>query len=173
MVGRVRRDIVAVGLCAAAALVIGVAWFFGWPGEPVPPTVPAAPQANSAVIDDLAARIAGVESKIKAPATPVSDPAAAARADALEKSLAALRTEIAGQRAQSEKLAAAVNEVKSAPRETPAPVDLSAINERLAQIERATRAQTAAIAQEAHDRAPAARPEPASGPTRTTTNPQR
>jgi hypothetical protein len=78
----------------------------------------------------------------------VSDPAAAPRADALEKSLAALRTEIAGQRAQSEKLAAAVNEVKSAPSETSAPVDLSAINERLAQIERAARAQTAAIAQE-------------------------
>jgi hypothetical protein len=140
--------IAALSGASAAALVIGVAWFFGWPGEPVPPTVPAAPQANSAVIDDLAARIAGVESKIKAPAAPVSDPAAAARADALEKSLAALRSEIAGQRAQSEKLAAAVNEVKSAPRETPAPVDLSAINERLAQIERATRAQTAAIAQE-------------------------
>ena len=140
--------IAALSGASAAALVIGVAWFFGWPGEPVPPTVPAAPQAHSAVIDDLAARIAGVESKIKAPAAPVSDPAAAARADALEKSLAALRSEIAGQRAQSEKLAAAVNEVKSAPRETPAPVDLSAINERLAQIERATRAQTAAIAQE-------------------------
>ena len=57
--------------------------------------------------------------------------------------------DIAGQRAQSEKLAAALNEVKSAPRETSAPpVDLSAINERLAQIEGATRAQTAAIAQQ-------------------------
>ncbi len=87
--------------------------------------------------------------RARAPVAPASDPAAAARADALEKSLAALRSEIAGQRAQSEKLAAAVNEVKSAPRETVAPpVDLSAINDRLAQIERAARAQTAAIAQQ-------------------------
>jgi len=147
--GRVSAAIIAaLSGASAAVLVIGVAWFAGWPGEPVPPVAPAAPQVSSAAIDDLAARIAGVESKIKTPATPVSDPAAAARADALEKSLAALRTEIAGQRAQSEKLAAAVNELKSAPSETSAPVDLSAINERLAQIERAARAQTAAIAQE-------------------------
>jgi hypothetical protein len=147
--GRISAAIIAaISGAGAAALVIAVAWFAGWPGETVPPAAPAAPQVSSAAIDDLAARIAGVESKIKTPATPVSDPAAAPRADALEKSLAALRTEIAGQRAQSEKLAAAVNEVKSAPSETSAPVDLSAINERLAQIERAARAQTAAIAQE-------------------------
>ena len=149
--GRVSAAIIAaLSGASAAALVIGVAWFAGWPGEPVPPAATAAPQVNSPAIDDLAARLAGVESKIKAPATPAapaSDPAAAARADALEKSLAALRTEIAGQRAQSEKLAAALNDVKSAPRESPPPVDLSAINERLAQIERATRAQSAEIAQ--------------------------
>jgi hypothetical protein len=144
--------IAAISGAAAAALVIAAAWFAGWPGEPVPPAVPAAPQISSAALDDLAARVAGVESKIKAPAapSPTSDPAAAARADALEKSLAALRTEIAGQRAQSEKLAAALNDVTSAPRETSAPVDLSAIDERLTQIEHATRAQTAAIA---HDNA--------------------
>jgi hypothetical protein len=147
--GRVSAAIIAaISGAGAAALVIAVAWFAGWPGETVPSAAPAAPQVSSAAIDDLAARVAGLESKIKTPATPVSDPAAAARSDALEKSLAALRTEIAGQRAQSEKLAAAVNEVKSAPRETSAPVDLSAINERLAQIERAARAQTAVIAQE-------------------------
>jgi hypothetical protein len=151
--GRVSAAIIAaLSGAGAAALMLAVAWFAGWPGEPVPPAVPAAPRVNSSVIDDLAARVAGVETKIKTPAapvSPVSDPAAAARADALETSLAALRSEIAGQRAQSEKLAAAVNEVKSAPRETAAPpVDLSAINERLAQIERASRAQTAAIAQQ-------------------------
>jgi hypothetical protein len=143
--------IAAIFGAGAAALVIAAAWIAGWPGEPAPPAVPAAPQLSSAALDDLAARVAGVESKIKAPATPAapaSDPAAAARADALEKSLAALRSEIAGQRAQSEKLAAALNEVTSAPRETPAPVDLSAIDERLAQIERTTRAQNAAIAQD-------------------------
>jgi len=148
--GKVSSAIVAA-LCgaSAAALVIGAAWVFGWPGQQVPSVAPTAPQVSSAALDDLAARVAGVESKIKTPVTAASDPAAAARADALEKSLAALRTEIASQRAQSEKLAAALDEVKSAPRETSAPpVDLSAINERLAQIEGATRAQTAAIAQE-------------------------
>jgi hypothetical protein len=142
--------VAALSGASAAALVLGAAWFLGWP-EPVQPAAPAAPQVNSAGIDDLAARVAGIEAKIKAPATsaaPAADPAAAARAEALDKSLAALRSEIAGQRAQSEKLAAAVNDVKSAPRETAPPVDLSAINERLAQIERASRAQGAAIAQE-------------------------
>lgn len=138
----------AMSGAATAALVIAAAWFSGWPGEPVPATAPAAPQANSAAMDDLAARLAGVEFKIKTPAASASDPTAAARVDALEKSLAALRSDIAGQRAQSEKLAAVVTEVKSAPRESAAAVDLTAINERLAQIERATRAQSAAIAQE-------------------------
>jgi len=56
--------------------------------------------------------------------------------------------ELASARAQSEKLAAAVNDVKSAPRESAPPPDLSVINERLAQIERTTSAQTAEIAQE-------------------------
>ena len=111
-----------------------------------------APQVNSAVnsatVDDLAARIAGIESRISKPAVAAPDPAAAARAEALEKSLAALRSELASQRAQSEKLASAINDAKSAPREAAPSVDLSAINERIAQIERAARAQSAAIAQE-------------------------
>ena len=47
-----------------------------------------------------------------------------------------MRTELAAARAQSEKLAALVDEMKSVPRESPPPPDLSAINERLAQIER-------------------------------------
>jgi hypothetical protein len=68
--------------------------------------------------------------------------------DALEKSLASLRGELSDLRAQSEKLAATINEVKSAPRESAPPVDLSAINERIAGLERAARAQASAIAQE-------------------------
>ncbi|QWG13443.1 hypothetical protein KMZ29_01435 [Bradyrhizobium sediminis] len=140
--------IAAVSGAGAAALVIAVAWLAGWPQ--VPP--PAAPQVNSAVnsaaVDDLAVRIAGIESRISKPAVAAPDPAAAARAEALEKSLAALRSELASQRAQSEKLASAINDAKSAPREAAPSVDLSAINERIAQIERAARAQSAAIAQE-------------------------
>src|ERR1700682_2080520 len=93
-------------------------------------------------------RVASIEPKARKPATPAPDPAAAARMEALEKSLASLRGELASARAQSEKLVAAVNEVKSTPRESSLSPDLSAINGRLAQIERATRAQTAEIAQE-------------------------
>jgi hypothetical protein len=136
--------IAPVSGAVAAALVIGVGWILGWPAVPATPT---APQVNAAVIDDLVARIASVESKTsKPPAAP--DAGATARIEALEKSLAALRGELAALRAQSEKLAAAVNDVKSAPRETPPPPDLSAINERIAGLERAIRAQTSEITQE-------------------------
>jgi hypothetical protein len=132
--------IAPVSGAVAAALVIGVAWMLGWPA----PQAPGAPQA--AAIDDLAARVASVESKIGKPATP--DPAMTGRVETLEKSVAALRGEFAGLRAQSEKLATTLNDAKATPREATAAVDLSAINERIAQIERATRAQSAEIAQE-------------------------
>jgi hypothetical protein len=124
----------------AAALVIGVAWMLGWPA----PAAPGTPQA--AAIDEFAARVASLESKIGKPAAP--DPAVTGRIDALEKSLAALRGELGSLRAQSEKLASALNDAKATPRESAGTVDLSAINERIAQIERATRAQSAEIAQE-------------------------
>jgi hypothetical protein len=129
----------------AAALVIGVAWMLGWPAVVAPS---AAPKVDTAAIDGLAARIASLESKTGAPPAAAPDPAIAARIETLEKSLASLRGELASVRAQSDKLTAAVNDVKSAPHETSAPPDLSAINERLAQIERTTSAQTAEIAQD-------------------------
>jgi hypothetical protein len=137
----------AVSGAAAAALVIAVAWLAGWPGEAAPPIAPA-PLVNSAAIDDLAARVASVESKAGKPAAAAADPAAAARLDALEKSLTALRADVAGMRTQSEKLSADVSAVTSAPRENSPPPDLSGINDRLAQLERDTRAQTSEIAQE-------------------------
>jgi hypothetical protein len=71
--------------------------------------------------------------------------------ETLEKSLTALRGELATARAQGEKLAAAINEVRSAPRadgSAPAP-DLSGINEQISRIESAVRAQAAEIAQQA------------------------
>jgi hypothetical protein len=136
--------VAAVSGVVAASLVICVAWILGWPA----PAPPAAPLANTAAVDDLAARIASIESKAGKPEVPTADPAVVARVDALEKSLAALRGDLAGLHAQSEKLAAVVNDVKSAPRDASAPIDLSAINERIAGIERATRAQSAEIAQE-------------------------
>ena len=141
--------IAAVSGAVAASLVIGVAWVLGWPA----PAAPGAAQinstvVNSAIVDDLAARVAGMESKANQPAAAAPDPAAAARVEGLEKSLAALRGEVSSLRAQSEKLAAGLNEAKSAPRESSAPVDLSAVNERIAGIERAIRAQSAGTAQD-------------------------
>jgi hypothetical protein len=137
--------IAPVSGAVAASLVICVAWMLGWPAVPA---TPAPPQVTAAAVDDLAARLAKVESKTAKPAVSAPDPAAAARVEALEKSIASLRGELATARAQSEKLVAGINDIKSAPRETAAPVDLSAINERLAGLERATRAQTAEMAQE-------------------------
>jgi hypothetical protein len=125
----------------AAALVMAVAFLLGWPGAP------AAPPVNTSAIDDLAARIADVESRISKPAASAPDPAVASRLDALEKSAAALRGDLAALRAQSDKLAANVNDVKSPPREAAPPPDLAAINERIAQIERAVRAPSSAIAE--------------------------
>jgi hypothetical protein len=150
--GRSRSAISTVAISAvsgalAAALVIAVAWLAGWPGEAAPPAA-SAPPVNSAAIDDLAARVASVESKAAKPAAAAADPVAAARLDALEKSLTALRADVAGMGTQSEKLAADVSAVKSAPRENSPPPDLSGINDRLAQLERDTRAQTSEIAQE-------------------------
>jgi hypothetical protein len=138
--------IAAVSGAVSASLVICVGWILGWPA--VLPTTSAGPPFNAAVIDDLAARVASIESKTGKPAVPVPDSAAAARMEALEKSLASLRGDLSGLRAQSEKLAAAVNDLKATPRESSLSPDLSAITERLSQIERATRAQTAEIAQE-------------------------
>jgi hypothetical protein len=131
----------------AAALVIGVASWLGWPGEAAPPP-PAAPSVNSAALDDLAARIASVENKTGKPAPAAPDTATLARLDALEKSATALRGDLSGLRAQSEKLAADVSAVKSAPRDSATAPDLTAIDARIAGLERAARAQSAAIAQE-------------------------
>ena len=127
----------------AATLVIAVGWVLGWPAVQAPTPVP---QFTAATIDDLTARIAGLETKT---GKPVADPATAVRIEAMEKSLAALRGEISAARAQADKLASVVNDVKSTPRDGAAPaIDLSAVNERIAGIENATRTQGAEIAQQ-------------------------
>ena len=139
----------ALSGASTAALVLALAWWLGWPGQPEPP---AAPPANSAAVEDLAARVAGLETKTSKPTAAVADPAPSGRVDALEKSLTALRGEVANSRGQSDKLAAAINEVKAAPRETAAGAaaapDLGPINDRIAAIESAVRAQKSAIAQD-------------------------
>ena len=128
----------------AAALVIGVGSMLGWPAIQ-PASAPPAPQLSTA-IDALTARVAGLEPKV---GKPVPDPASAARTEALEKTVAALRAELAATRAQGEKLASAVNEVKSAPRgDGAASPDLSGIDERIAKVESQMRTQGAEIAQQ-------------------------
>src|SRR6201985_3048943 len=72
----------------AAALVIAVGWMLGWPAVQAPP---AAPQVTASALDDLGTRVAGLEAKTS---KPVSDSAAASRIDALDKSLAALRSDV-------------------------------------------------------------------------------
>jgi hypothetical protein len=130
----------------AAALVIGVGWLLGWPA--VQTASPAAPQVNAAAVDELTTRVASLESKASK-AVPATDAAATARIDTLEKSITALRGELAASRAQSETLAAAINEVKAAPRDGAAPApDLSGINERIARIDSAVRTQAAALSQQ-------------------------
>jgi hypothetical protein len=126
---------------AAAALVIGVGWMLGWPA--VQPPAPAAPQVSAAAVDDLRARLAGVEAKVNKSAAP--DQANAARMAALEKSFASLRDELSATRGQSDKLAAQINGLKSAPGDPAPAVDMSAINERLDQLERTARADDAPL----------------------------
>ena len=156
----------------AAALVV---WAIGWPGKPATPAPPPqpdsaaidalnarlasveskaaapapAPQVDNAAIDALAARLASVESKAAAPAAAAPaapDPALAAHVDAVEKSVATLRDQLAGTDARSQQLSSAIEAVKSAPPQTPPPPDLSAINQRLAQIEDAAKALSAEVA---------------------------
>jgi hypothetical protein len=161
------------GAGAAAAVI----WTMGWPGEaaaPAPPpqvnnatldalagrvasveskaaapAPPPPPQLNDAAIDALAARLASVESKAAAPAapTPTPDPALAAHLDALEKSVATLRDELNAAGGRSQQLTAELEAIKAASRQTPPPPDLSAINNRLAQIEAAAKTLSVEAAQ--------------------------
>lgn len=124
----------------AAALVIAVGWLLGWPAVQAPP---AAPQVTSATVDALTARVAAVEAKAGRPA---ADPALAARIDALEKSAGTLRSDIANLRAQFDKTASALNDAKSAP--STAGADLAALNDRITQLERASRTERAELAQQ-------------------------
>ncbi|WP_407157431.1 COG4223 family protein [Bradyrhizobium sp. STM 3557] len=122
----------------AAALVIGVGWMLGWP-QVQPPS--AAPQLTT-VVEGINARVNGLEAKLGK-----ADSTAAARLDTLDKSLAAVRGDVAALRAQSDKIAATANELKAMPREASSQIDLSALNARLDQIERLSRSQSAALAQ--------------------------
>ena len=132
----------------AAALVVAVLWWLGWPAVQAPTP---APQASAAAVDELTGRVATLESKTAKTPPPVTDPAVTARLDAIEKSVATLHGDLATLRTQSDKLAASVREAKTAvageAAASAAPtVDLSAINERLDKIEGVNREQAAGIA---------------------------
>ncbi len=70
------------------------------------------------------------------------------RVDALEKSLAALRGDLGNVRAQSDRLAATVDEAKGASTAPANAPDLAGITERIARIEQTIRAQGAEIAKD-------------------------
>src|SRR6516162_10099243 len=118
----------------AASLVILVGWMLGWP-KVLPP--PAVPQVNTAAIDDLGKRVAAVEGKINKP-----DPLGAVLPGSFLKQVKDLQNDVANLRAQEDKLAASVNDMKSVPRESAGAIDLSDVNARIAKIEDALRART-------------------------------
>ena len=103
----------------AAVLVIGAAKLANWPPAPVAPVAPVLTNAATKPdVDALGARLAKIETEVGkpvAPPQPVADPAVTARLGALEKALSALREDVAAARAQGEKAAAALNDVRSAP----------------------------------------------------------
>lgn len=130
----------------AAVLVMAVVWAVGWPAETARPIA----ETNANAIETLSSRVSELEARTSKPAAP--DAALSSRLDALEKSLAGLRTDVAGARARSEKFATELDAVKSAPpasASAAASPDLTAIESRLAEIERASRAERDSLAQAA------------------------
>jgi hypothetical protein len=146
---RVLSKLVApVAGAVAAVLVLGAFWAGGLIGkpEPVAPAVSPTQFDNVAAnVGDLTARVARVEAAAKsAPAAPAVDPTLAGRTESLEKSLSAVREEIGKLNGQLRTITASLNELKAMPRDgavaaVPVP-DLGPLNERLTQLEEATRA---------------------------------
>jgi len=138
--------VAAVTGAATAALVIAIAWAVGWPGETARPIA----EINAGAIDALTSRMVDLETRAAKPAA--ADPALPARFDALEKSIASLRNDLAAARARSDKLATELDAAKSASSASaaaPAAPDLSPIEARLTEIERAVRSQSDNITQAA------------------------
>src|SRR5580692_9616283 len=136
--------VAAVTGAVTAVLVIAIAWAVGWPAETARPVA----ENNAGAIETLSSRLAELEGQVSKPVA--SDTALSSRLEVLEKSVAGLKTDIAGARAQTSKLAGAIEATKSAPPASvaaPAPPDLTAIEGRLAEVERATRTDSERIAQ--------------------------
>lgn len=125
----------ALAGATAAAVVVGGAWLAWQANNPSRPA--------DAAVGALAARVASVEAR---PST-APDAAIASRIDALEKSVASMRSEVAAAKSQAERAAAAANDAKSGSAAAPA-VDLAPITQRLGQIERTTGDLKTAAAQQ-------------------------
>lgn len=130
---------------AAAIVVIAIAWALL--GSHYETHEQATHDSNSKALGYLASRIDDLDSRVSAPGAP--DAASAARLDGIEKSIAALRSDLAGARARSDRLASQLEAAKSAPSSSANAADLSAIEQRLDQIERTTRSDSEKITQNA------------------------
>ncbi|MGP9814132.1 COG4223 family protein [Rhodopseudomonas sp. NSM] len=122
------------------------------------PAAGAAPVADATTIDALAARLASLEARpaptgAESAATPsvAADPALAGKVEALEKTVASLRDDLADLRSRSEQLATAVKDARAtSATDTPASdrpaadsaAALAAINARLADLEQAAKPAT-------------------------------
>lgn len=129
----------------AALLVLGVLWLNGLIGQRQlqPPTVsPSQFESVAANVGDLSARLARLEAvAARPPATPV-DTAMASRLDALERTLADLRNDLAQAKEQNAAATATVNDLKSATREGTGAPDLAPLTERLSRLEQAVKTLT-------------------------------
>jgi hypothetical protein len=137
----------------AALIVFGALWAAGLIGPPqaAQPSVSTTQFDNVAAnVGDLTARLARVEAAAgKAPA-PAVDPALTGRTEALEKSLAAAREEVARLNTQLRNVTSSLNDLRSMPRDGSAPApDFAPLNERLTRLEDATQALSAALAKPA------------------------
>ena len=134
------------GAVTAAVVIVG-ARMAGWPAETTRPVA----EINTGAIEALSSRLGDLEGRTSKPVAP--DATVASRFDALEKSLGQLRTDVASARARSEKLSSDLDAVKATPPASAtaqAPPDLSAIEGRLGEIERAARAESENIAKTAN-----------------------
>ena len=134
------------GAVTAAVVIVG-ARTAGWPAETARPVA----EINTGAIEALSSRLSDLEGRTSKPVAP--DATVASRFDALEKSLGQLRTDFASARARSEKLSSDLDAVKATPPASAtaqAPPDLSAIEGRLGEIERAARAESENIAKTAN-----------------------
>lgn len=136
----------ALGGVAVTLAIIAMLWWSGlmqqWQGSP-----------SSAASDELAARLARIESQLSSRPQPASDPALASRIAALEQTLQTLRQssqqmqqaiEQTMQR-QAEAVTSSLNELKSAPRAAPSvSVDLAPLSQRIAELEGSIKALSAA-----------------------------